>query len=96
MSLCVYEVRVEVRDLSGCPDWEKALSSSSRIRRSASGVVHRDASVTGKMPDRSCILFDGYKATLEHKAAGEQGFSTAHKSKSLNTAAFHQSAGVAI
>lgn len=56
----------------------------------------RDASVTGKMPDRSCILFDGDKATLEHKAAGEQGFSTAHKSKSLNTVAFHKSACVAI
>lgn len=56
----------------------------------------RDALVPGKMPDRSCIVFDGDKATLEHKAAGEQGFSTAHKSKSLNTVAFQKSACVAI
>lgn len=56
----------------------------------------RDALVAGKMPDRSCILFDRDKAALEQKAAGEQGFSTADKSKSLNTVAFHKSARVAI
>ena len=56
----------------------------------------RDILVTGKMPNRSCILFDRDKTTLEHKAAGEQGFSTAHKSKSLNTVAFHKSACVAV
>lgn len=57
----------------------------------------RDTSVMGKMPDRSCTLFDGWgQSSLGAKAAGEWGFSTAHKSEALTTAAIHESACVGI
>ena len=73
------------------PSSGESLERELRFAAQRQGMPIRDASVAGKLPDRGCVLFDGEKATLEHKAAGEQGFSTARKSKSLNTVAFHQS-----
>lgn len=88
-------MRVEVKDPNDYQiGWKPGAGAQVHCQHQE--MRFRDASVTGKMPDGSCILFDRDKATLEHKAAGEQGFSTAHKSKSLNTMAFHRSAFMAI
>lgn len=78
-----------VRDPNDYPDRVKPSSKELKCPVGHQETRLRDASVAGKMPD-------GDKAAPEHRAAGEQGFSTPHKSNSLNTVAFRKSAHVGI